>query len=355
MHNVLVVHCSGGARGGFMSYGLPYFGSKSSIAEWVVGYLPPAKHLYDVFAGGGAITHCAMVQNKYEDYFINDICDSVVLFRDAYLGKYRDNNEWISHEEFFKRRKIDPYVRFIWSFANNENSYLYSSRLETVRKAQWDIIYGKTPHDRKQGIRTFIKEIYNMGMLLVRDGGCTGLSGEHLLDNLEKIYKTQEFQDCITVCCQMEVQDRIERLNKIAEIPNVDDIERCQSYERLCQVNKVKSSQSIDKLHISVGEYYDVKILPNSVIYCDPPYNDKVGYGKDSHKKSTFDYERFYDWAEQQEVPIFISECSMPEERFRCIAERERSCGVKSDNKRVVLKERLYIPMKQKWYNGELW
>ena len=33
-------------------YGMPWQGSKSRIAEWVVGLLPPSHTLVDLFAGG---------------------------------------------------------------------------------------------------------------------------------------------------------------------------------------------------------------------------------------------------------------------------------------------------------------
>lgn len=36
-----------------MTYGMPYMGSKSRIAEAIISRLPPAKHFYDVFGGGG--------------------------------------------------------------------------------------------------------------------------------------------------------------------------------------------------------------------------------------------------------------------------------------------------------------
>ena len=35
-----------------MRYGLPYKGSKNSIAEKIVDYLPEAQNFYDLFAGG---------------------------------------------------------------------------------------------------------------------------------------------------------------------------------------------------------------------------------------------------------------------------------------------------------------
>lgn len=38
-----------------MTYGMPYKGSKSRIAEAIISRLPPAKHFYDVFGGGGDV------------------------------------------------------------------------------------------------------------------------------------------------------------------------------------------------------------------------------------------------------------------------------------------------------------
>lgn len=42
------------------SYGIPYQGSKSKIAPWVVEHLPSSDVLVDLFAGGCAITHCEL-------------------------------------------------------------------------------------------------------------------------------------------------------------------------------------------------------------------------------------------------------------------------------------------------------
>ena len=36
-----------------MTYGMPYKGSKSRIAEEIISRMPRAKHFYDVFGGGG--------------------------------------------------------------------------------------------------------------------------------------------------------------------------------------------------------------------------------------------------------------------------------------------------------------
>lgn len=63
-----------------MNYGLPYRGSKNKIAKRIVDMLPKATTLVDVFAGGCAITHAAMLSDKYQNYIANDIGDAPKLF-----------------------------------------------------------------------------------------------------------------------------------------------------------------------------------------------------------------------------------------------------------------------------------
>ena len=56
-----------------MRYGLPYKGSKNGIAKWIIDELPPAEIFVDLFAGGGAVTHRAMLSGKYKRFIMNDI------------------------------------------------------------------------------------------------------------------------------------------------------------------------------------------------------------------------------------------------------------------------------------------
>lgn len=65
------------------SYGLPYTGSKNRLAEKIIRHLPEADTLVDVFFGGGAITHCAMVHNKFKSYIANDIRTTPQLFKEC--------------------------------------------------------------------------------------------------------------------------------------------------------------------------------------------------------------------------------------------------------------------------------
>lgn len=119
-----------------MKYGLPYKGSKNKLAERIVSLLPKRTHLIDLFCGGCAVSHAALLRNKYEHIHINDInwmCPT--LFIDALNGKYQNETRWISREDFFRLKDTDPYVAVVWSFGNNMRNYLYSKEIEPLKKA----------------------------------------------------------------------------------------------------------------------------------------------------------------------------------------------------------------------------
>ena len=119
-----------------MNYGLPYKGSKNKLATRIVELLPPRKHFYDLFCGGCAVTHAAMMTRKWEDFTINDLnWQCPTLFIDALNGKYKDDTRWISREDFFRLKDSDPYVAFVWSFGNNLKAYLYSKEIEPLKRA----------------------------------------------------------------------------------------------------------------------------------------------------------------------------------------------------------------------------
>ncbi len=116
-------------------FGIGYLGSKNDIAQKIIDLLPPADTFVDLFAGGCAMTHCAMLSGKYKHFIINDICDAPRLFIDAINGKYANETRWISREDFFRLKDSDPYVKYVWSFGNNGESYIYGRHIEPYKKA----------------------------------------------------------------------------------------------------------------------------------------------------------------------------------------------------------------------------
>ena len=80
-----------------MNYGLPYKGSKNKLAEKILALMPRARVFYDLFAGGMAVTHAALVSNKFGRVVANDINGEMgTLFENAINGDFRNEDRWIS-------------------------------------------------------------------------------------------------------------------------------------------------------------------------------------------------------------------------------------------------------------------
>ena len=262
------------------SYGLPYQGSKNKIAEWIVEQLPSANTLVDLFAGGCAITHCAMLSGKYQHFIANDLRPTVQLFRDAISGKYANYYEWISREQFKSRKYDDMLVALLWSFGNDASTYLYSRENELLKECGWHLVTSDDYNTRRKWWRLFARRLYEI------------LTSANSID------------------------DRL------------SDLQSLQSLERL---------QSLEQYQL---DYTKVPIPDNSVIYCDIPYRNTKSYN------NSFDYDRFYDWAYQQTNPVYISEYTLPDERFTCVAsidKRALQCGGKGG----VVPECLFVPNTQ--------
>ena len=136
-----------------MRFGVPYQGSKNKIARWVIDNLPEDEILVDLFAGGCAVTHAAMLSGKWNKVIANDIGDAPELFRDAIDGKYADEKRWISREDFQDLKEIDPYVSLCWSFGNNRSDYLYAQEVEPWKKAlHYARVFGDCSLLREMGI-----------------------------------------------------------------------------------------------------------------------------------------------------------------------------------------------------------
>ena len=159
----------------------------------------------------------------------------------------------------------------------------------------------------------------------------------------------------ISVETRLQSMERQGRIAQIGTPPKV--LWQFESAERMWRCEKAAAAISEHnaigsrKLPLSeVIEFYNtdyqaVPIPDNSVIYCDIPYKGTGTYQK--HKKTEFDYERFYDWAYSQTQPTYISEYWMPEDRFRCIAEIKRTDTFSPTKNSKNVAERIFVPIHQ--------
>ena len=265
-----------------MRYGLPYQGSKNAIAEKLVSVLPCADNFYDLFAGGCAITHRAMIDGRWKNYYANDIDNIPTLFFDAVNGKYKDEKRWISREDFARLKDADLYVSLCWSFGNNRKNYLYSKEIEPWIKAlHYARVLGDNSLLRDFGIKS--------------DGNPKDIKKRH-----------NEYKDKYIKWYIKNVQDNkfcVEKINT--------DLSRLLHLERLQRLQSLQRLQRLQLLQISQKSYDEVEIKPNSVIYCDIPYENTMGY-----KSGDFDFKKFYDWASNQTELVFISSYHISDDRF---------------------------------------
>ena len=239
-----------------MRYGMPYKGSKNSIAAEIISILPPAKHFYDIFGGGGAMTHAAALSGKYQYIHYNELNPLICKgFKMAVNGEFKNERRWISREYFNAHKGDDPYVAICWSFGNNLRSYLYSKELEPIKKA---VHYAR---------------IYNSYCLLHELGIAEPSRAEHI--------------------------ERLIRLREIGEVPGDGvKLQHIPAQDRLLALQEFTGNNII----ITSGDYRDLEFENDAVIYADPPYRGTERYGAE------FDSDAFITWAEKQKPPVYVSE-----------------------------------------------
>lgn len=108
-------------------YGAAYQGSKSKIADDIISLLPSKKYFIDAFSGGGALAHCALESEKFENIIANDLQTKDILeahFLWTPEQHLEFQKKWITKEEF--EQTNDLYIKTCWSFSNNRKAYIYS-------------------------------------------------------------------------------------------------------------------------------------------------------------------------------------------------------------------------------------
>lgn len=300
-------------------------GSKNKIAEWVVSCLPPAEHFYDLFCGGCAVTHAAILAHRYHHYHVNDITDMGLLFRDIATGKRSVTYEWISREDFFKRKDTDPLVRTVWSFGNDNATYLYGKEVEPIKKAIHYAIVER--------VYTLTDEL---GMNLHSLNGVEGvysryIAYKHLLTN----HPTSTEKKTPATAEHLQSLERIKRLATIAPPPEGDV--NYSYLENIPRAYRVQSIAYSGLLEASQADYQDVEILPNSTVFCDIPY-----YNTHKYSKGGFDHERFYEWALTRDFPVFVTEYTMPD-GFTPIAQKGRRGLMAANGKDGLKAEKVFV------------
>ena len=315
-----------------MKYGLPYKGGKGLIAEKIFSELPWGKRFVDLFGGGGAMSHYAMLSLKYDSVLYNELNPDVCqLFDWAIHGKFKGETRWISREDFFRLKDTDPYVRNCWSFGNDNRTYCYGRTIEPYKKAchyavvldEWTEFERLCPevvdaakaaldgltdtHERRIAFGpAIVKELKRLGDWETVEGNPLYLSCHKkpatgdatVAGRLKDLQNLQRLQS-------------LERLESLQSLESLESLERLQSLQSLERLQRLESLESLErKLTITNGSYEEYVYKEGDVVYCDPPYEGTSDYSE--HGAGSFDSQRFYDWALSQPYTIYISSYELP-------------------------------------------
>ena len=262
-------------------YGIPYMGSKYKIADDILSVLPRGKRFVDLFGGGFAMSHAALLSGKYEQVLYNELNPLLPkLIKDTLAGKYAHERRWISREDFFRLKDVDGYVRCIWSFGNMGVTYLFGKDKEPIKKLGHDFVcFGKdipgVPNIAETDMR--VRRLYLQ---------------RYIKKNTGERYALQQLQ-------------QLERLQR---------------------------------LEINCGSYLDYQYRDGDIVYCDPPYEDTAKYDKDG-----FNHKQFYDWVASREYPVYFSSYEISDNRFNVVWQTEKqSLLYNSKETKKVVTEYLY-------------
>lgn len=279
-------------------YGIPYQGSKSRIAPWVVEHLPAAPVLVDLFAGGCAVTHAAMESGRWGKVVANDLGEGPDVFRRAIEGEFADDKTVWTREEFLLHRDDDLAHALVHSFGNNARDYLWSPEMEAVKVPACKMLLADTWRERYRLYHRFMDALAEY---VAAHGEVPGQRN----------------------CCKCELE-RLQGLQRL---------QRLQGLQRLLEVARL--------------DYREVGVPEGATVYADPPYRgtSQLAYAQ----AGKFSHAGFDDWLESVPFMVVVSEYAAPRGCVQ-VAARERRCSMAGNGKSQKTVERLFV---QERFAGE--
>lgn len=299
-------------------YGIPYMGSKDSIAKELIKIFPNADNFYDLFGGGFSITHAILRHRSrdYKEFHFNEIRPGVCdLIKDAIAGKYNYDvfkPKFITKEEFHQKKESDIYIKIVWSFGNNGKTYLFGDGIIKYKQSLHNAIVFNKFDDLAAK---------TLGMDRFKDGYSIN-ARRLLLRNRIEFFRRTKIPDFLLCYLSPEQLQQLQQLERL---------------EQLQQLQQLEQLEQLERLHFYNQSYEQVPIKDNSIIYCDIPYQNTTEY--DENK--TFDHSQFLNWAADNKAPIFISEYYISDKRFTEVFNIKKR-SILSPDGRELKTERVY-------------
>ena len=290
--------------------GLPYKGSKNTIANQIVAQFPRAHSFLDACCGGGAVLEAAYLSGKFERVEGIDIDDGIItllnaVFRDFGQIDY-ENKQLVTAERYKEAVKNranleDAVDRFIASFGFNGYDYQWGEKRRHLKYLVHQAMTLPTLDGRRTAFHGFIRDLIKSGKI---DGSRWSI--------------------------------------ELSEIKNLGHTEQATN---LCRLQKVEQTMFLaardnrTELRISKKSMFDIDYDPYDVIYFDPPYADTKGYDK-----AKFDFDRFHrliDGLVDSGKAVYVSEYKAPTDRFTEVLAVEKQMS-QCDHMTKVVTERLF-------------
>ena len=152
------------------NYGLPYKGSKNTIAERIVQCLPSGGRFLDACCGGGAISHAAYLSGRYASITGYDINKSIITLLNAVMvegGKIDyEHFPLITMEEFYEAKTRwddgnlnDAVIRYTASFGFNGQDYLWGKDRLPYKYLMQKVVSLPTKFERREALRDLINTL----------------------------------------------------------------------------------------------------------------------------------------------------------------------------------------------------
>lgn len=379
--------------------GISYLGSKRKISYDILSVIankaPHARHFFDLFGGGGAMSFNARA-NGYEVYY-NELDTNIYMFVDFLANQKRELGKYgylpdsfyrfVSSDDFKQLKQAEPsvyrtFALINYSFGCSSREYFCSKDKEIFKKAGHYFILdndkdyvdfyeslfkdsgscsGVYRHLNKEvfpSMKWQDRRLLFVDLTLKMEAiGVAGLarlfqkgSDRDTFNAIKNISQRYLFDVIMKQGAEVKLKSSIDNRVEIKRLDKIRFYYKLSSLENLTRIENIPMGYNFNT---SNADYQEVKIStpPNdTIIYADPPYKWARGYN--INKESAFNYDRFYDymiWLHKQGYNVFISEYNMPQDRFKEVWSKEtyasfnvisRDCGAKIRPQRV---ERLFM------------
>ena len=391
-----------------MVYGLNYQGSKNKIADWVLANMPSAKMFVDVFGGGGAVTHAALLSGKYKSFLYNDLNPLCQCFVRAARGEYDDERlqRFIDRDEFKKTYTTNEIAAFCYSFGGKGDTYIYAKEIEPFKLALHKArVFGDFSDLKRMGCPSasrrwifnnleFVKQKYTdwylsevMGtnlcfadfkgklqkkiaerseelrLYLVDAFKKSGLKtqrevGVRLGTNMERHYFGKSQWQFPTAEAYAKMQTFMPLPRDYETLFGLDgdsgaDIRSLMSLEGLYSFYSLEHYQNLQRLRglkgmRNIGRLQAVQQSYKDMLIREDAviYCDPPYANTEGYTVGDFDHGTFYQWALSQRGLVVISEYSMPPE-FVTVAQTRTVCTLAANSNGKAAVEKLFVPRHQ--------